>query len=52
VRPYLKNTRHKKKAGGVAQGIGLEYKPQYQKKKKKNSGVQTLSMQFNMAGQG
>jgi hypothetical protein len=41
VRPYIKNIHHKKRAGGVAQGEGLEFKPQYhththtQKKKKK-----------------
>jgi hypothetical protein len=26
--------RKKKKAGGVAQGVGTEFKPQYHKKKK------------------
>jgi hypothetical protein len=30
----LKNPSHKR-AGGVAQGIGTEFKPQYHKKKKK-----------------
>jgi hypothetical protein len=35
VRPYLKNTQHKNRAGGVAQGEGLEFKHQYRKKKKK-----------------
>jgi hypothetical protein len=36
-RPYFggkKKTLHKKKAGGVAQGVGPEFKPQYQKKNK------------------
>jgi hypothetical protein len=28
-------THHKKRAGGVAQGIGPEFKPQYQRRKKK-----------------
>jgi hypothetical protein len=28
-RPYLKKTHHKKRAGGVAQGMGPEFKPQY-----------------------
>jgi hypothetical protein len=32
VRPYIKNIHHKKRAGGVAQGEGLEFKPQYHKK--------------------
>jgi hypothetical protein len=35
VRPYLTKTYHKKRAGGVAQGVGPEFKPQYLKKKKK-----------------
>jgi hypothetical protein len=34
VRPYLKKTHHQKRAGGVAEGVGLEFKPQYYKKKK------------------
>jgi hypothetical protein len=34
--PILKKTHHKKRAGGVAQGIGLEFKPQYSQKKKKD----------------
>jgi hypothetical protein len=28
-----KQTNHKKRAGGVAQGVGPEFKPQYRKKK-------------------
>jgi hypothetical protein len=32
-RPYLEKTQHKM-AGGMFQGIGLEFKPQYCKKKK------------------
>jgi hypothetical protein len=31
----LKKTHHKKRAGGVAQGIDPEFKHQYYKKKKK-----------------
>jgi hypothetical protein len=34
VRPYLKNTLHKNRAGGVAQGEGPEFKSQYLKKKR------------------
>jgi hypothetical protein len=34
VRPYLEKTLHKKRAGGMAQGEGPEFKPQYSKKKK------------------
>jgi hypothetical protein len=39
MRPYLKKTLHKNKAGGVAQGEGPEFKPQYQKKKKANPTI-------------
>jgi hypothetical protein len=35
VRAYLKQTCHKKRAGGVSQGVSPEFKPQYYKKKKK-----------------
>jgi hypothetical protein len=36
MRPYLEKTHHKnKRASGVAQGVGPEFKPQYCKKKKK-----------------
>jgi hypothetical protein len=35
MRPYLGKTLHKNRAGGVAQGEGPEFKPQYCKKKKK-----------------
>jgi hypothetical protein len=31
----LEKTQHKKRAGGMAQGVDLEFKPQYHKKKKK-----------------
>jgi hypothetical protein len=34
VKPYLEKNPSQKRAGGVAQGIGPEFKPQYQKKKK------------------
>jgi hypothetical protein len=32
VRPYLKKILYKYRAGGMAQGEGPEFKPQYQKK--------------------
>jgi hypothetical protein len=32
---------HQKKGGGVAQGAGPEFKPQYHKKKKKEQGNST-----------
>jgi hypothetical protein len=35
LRLYLENTHHKKRAGGMAQGVDPEFKPQYRKKKKK-----------------
>jgi hypothetical protein len=31
MRPYLKKTHHKNGAGGVAQGVGPEFKPWYHK---------------------
>jgi hypothetical protein len=32
MRPYLKNPYHKNRAGGMAQGVGPKFKPQYHKK--------------------
>jgi hypothetical protein len=41
VRAYLeKNPLEKKRAGGVAQGVGPEFKPQYCKKKSKQTKIQ------------
>jgi hypothetical protein len=37
VRPYLENTHHKKRTGGVAQAVGPEFKPQSQKNKTKQN---------------
>jgi hypothetical protein len=37
MRSYLKKTHHKKRAGGMAQGVGPEFKPQYHKKEGKKS---------------
>jgi hypothetical protein len=34
-RPYLKKPFTKNRAGGMVQGEGPEFKPQYRKKKKK-----------------
>jgi hypothetical protein len=36
MRPYFKKTHYKKRAGGVAQGVGPEFKPQYHKINKQN----------------
>jgi hypothetical protein len=35
LRPYLENTLHKKRAGGVAQSVGPEFKSQYLKIKRR-----------------
>jgi hypothetical protein len=35
VRPYPEKILHKKRAGGVVQAVGPEFKPQYHQKKKK-----------------
>jgi hypothetical protein len=37
MNPYLEKTYHKKRTGGVVQGVGPEFKPQYGQKKKVNS---------------
>jgi hypothetical protein len=39
MRPYLEKNLSQKRAGGVVQGIGPEFKPQYYKKKKKNGFI-------------
>jgi hypothetical protein len=38
MRLYLEKNYHKKRAGGVVQGEGPEFKPQHHKKKK-NTGT-------------
>jgi hypothetical protein len=43
VRPSLEKKTPRKRAGGVAQGVGPEFKPQYQKKKKKNIKTKTTA---------
>jgi hypothetical protein len=37
MRPYLEKTFHTKKAGEVAQDVGLEFKPQYQSNNNNNN---------------
>jgi hypothetical protein len=37
MRPYLKKTQSQKRAGGVVQGIGPEFKPQYHQNKTKQN---------------
>jgi hypothetical protein len=34
MKPYFEKTHHRKRAGGVAQGEGFEFKPQYCKTNK------------------
>jgi hypothetical protein len=34
VRPYLEKNLSQKRTGGVVQGVGPEFKPQYHKTKK------------------
>jgi hypothetical protein len=54
MKPYLeKKKQPQKRADGVAQGIGPEFKSQYLKKKKKNSTghfphLQLLMMYFSI----
>jgi hypothetical protein len=36
VGQYFEKLHHKKRGGGMVQGVGPEFKPQYHKKKKKN----------------
>jgi hypothetical protein len=43
VRLYLEKTHHKRRAGGVAEGAGPEFKPQCYKKKKKKKKHQPNS---------
>jgi hypothetical protein len=50
--PILKKKITKKSAGGVAQGIGPEFKPQYSKeKKKKKDASDSLVVQAEQAKQ-
>jgi hypothetical protein len=43
VRPYLEKNPSQKKADGVAQGVGPEFKTQYHKKKKKKKHLNEYS---------
>jgi hypothetical protein len=44
MRPYLKKTLHKKRAGEVAQGIGPEFKPQNHKNDQTNKQMERCSI--------
>jgi hypothetical protein len=48
VRPYLEKKPSQKRAGGMAQGVGPEFKPKHhkKKKKKKKTGALPLEPQF------
>jgi hypothetical protein len=52
VRPYLKKKIHKKRAGGVVQGVGPEFKLQYLGKKKKTERkyINELTMMISKGG--
>jgi hypothetical protein len=41
MRTYLKKKSSQKRAGGVAQGVGPEFKPQYSKKEKRKKILKT-----------
>jgi hypothetical protein len=45
VRPYLEKIHHNKRAGGAAQGVDPEFKPQYHKKKKKKRKKESAGRQ-------
>jgi hypothetical protein len=46
ARLYLKKQNpSQKRAGGVAQGVGPEFKPQYQKKKKKKNPLMDVRLE-------
>jgi hypothetical protein len=44
VRPFLEKNSSQKRTGGVAQGVGLEFKPQYHKNKTKPKNPNTFCM--------
>jgi hypothetical protein len=50
VIPYLAKTQPKKRAGGVAQGEGPKFKPQYSKKKKKKCAKGQESQESHRCG--
>jgi hypothetical protein len=47
----LKKTHHKKRAGGVAQGVDPELKPQSEKKKKKGFRIQCVIIHHELITQ-
>jgi hypothetical protein len=45
MRPYLEKSQHER-VGGVAQGVGPEFQPQYCKNKTKTNKKQNLNAEF------
>jgi hypothetical protein len=45
MRPYLEKPLHKNRAGGVVQGVGSEFKPQYPTPQKESN--QSNQIWFN-----
>jgi hypothetical protein len=43
-RPYLKKKKSQKRAGGVAQGIGPDFKSQYHQKQNIDFRISTLTL--------
>jgi hypothetical protein len=48
--PCLEKTLHKKRSGGVAEGVGPEFKPETHQKKKKKEAVFNNHNCFNWEG--
>jgi hypothetical protein len=46
MRPYVEKNPHKKGAGGLAQRVGLKFKPSIAKNKKKEPQVQVTRFGF------
>jgi hypothetical protein len=44
VRSYLEKNPSQKRAGGVAQTVGHEFKPQYHQKRKRKKRTKTISL--------
>jgi hypothetical protein len=50
VRPYLEKMLHKKGAGGVAEGVGPEFKPSTAKKEEKKKGLGLIAWKGGLSG--
>jgi hypothetical protein len=49
MKPYHDKILHKKKAGGVAQGVGPEFKPQCHKKEEEEEEKEEEEEEFKSA---